>query len=111
MTMPKTTNKAIPLAMSRYSFASFALSFAIFSSTVSSLIGQPIEIYNTTGAVGAARAAGIENNSTEDYSESIASIDFTAKVEPDVKNKAYFDSYQKWKDELDKALNNLNKIQ
>ena len=84
---------------------------SIFSSTVSSLIGQPIEIYNTTGAVGAARAAGIENNSTEDYSESIASIDFTAKVEPDVKNKAYFDSYQKWKDELDKALNNLNKIQ
>ena len=30
----------------------------IFSSTLSTIINQPIEIYDTTGAFGAARAAG-----------------------------------------------------
>ena len=30
---------------------------SLFATTVASLIGQPIEIYNTTGAIGAARAA------------------------------------------------------
>ena len=80
---------------------------SIFSSTVSSLIGQPIEIYNTTGAVGAARAAGIENNSIEHYSESIASIDRVALVEPENKKTPYFEAYQNWKEELKEALNNL----
>ena len=40
---------------------------SIFANTVSSLIGQPIEIYNTTGAVGAARAAAIEQGGLEDH--------------------------------------------
>ncbi|MGJ8733503.1 MAG: xylulokinase, partial [Cellulophaga sp.] len=33
----------------------------IFSETVATLIGYEIEIYNTTGAVGAAKAAGVKN--------------------------------------------------
>jgi len=79
---------------------------SIFSSTVSSLIGQPIEIYNTTGAIGAARAAGIENNSTKDYSVRVAAIDRVSVVQPEKTNKAFFDAYQKWKEELNNALKN-----
>jgi len=79
---------------------------SIFSSTVSSLIGQPIEIYNTTGAIGAARAAGIENNSTKDYSDRVAAIDRVSVVQPEKTNKAFFDAYQKWKEELNNALKN-----
>jgi xylulokinase len=79
---------------------------SIFSSTVSSLIGQPIEIYNTTGAIGAARAAGIENNSTKDYSDRVAAIDRVSVVQPEKTNKAFFDAYQKWKEELNSALKN-----
>jgi xylulokinase len=75
---------------------------SIFSSTVSSLIGQPIQIYNTTGAIGAARAAGIENNSIEDYSQSIAMIDQVAEVVPEKNKSSYFEAYQNWKEQLKK---------
>jgi len=77
---------------------------SIFSSTVSSLIGQPIQIYNTTGAIGAARAAGIENNSIEDYSQSIAMIDQVAEVVPEKNKSPYFEAYQNWKEQLKKTL-------
>ncbi len=81
---------------------------SIFSSTVSSLLGQPIEIYNTTGAIGAARAAGIENNSIQDYSDRVAVIDRVSVVQPEKTNEAFFEAYQKWKEELKNALKNQN---
>src|SRR5690606_39367718 len=39
----------------------------IFSNTVATLIGQEIEIYNTTGAIGAARACVLVNGDYEAY--------------------------------------------
>ena len=42
----------------------------VFTSTFSSLIGRPVEIYNTTGAVGAARASSLDVNSMEELSTS-----------------------------------------
>ena len=48
-----------------------------------------------------------ENNSIEHYSESIASIDRVALVEPENKKTPYFEAYQNWKEELKEALNNL----
>ena len=81
---------------------------SIFANTVSSLIGQPIEIYNTTGAVGAARAAAVEQGGLEDYSESISSIDRISEVTPIKENEAYKLAYQKWKIELQNKLDNLN---
>jgi len=81
---------------------------SIFANTVSSLIGQPIEIYNTTGAVGAARAAAVEQGGLEDYSESISSIDRISEVTPIKENEAYKLAYNKWKIELQNKLNNLN---
>ena len=80
----------------------------IFSQTLATLIGKPIEIYNTTGAIGAARAAGIENKSINDYSESVASMDFVSEVLPIKEKQAYIEAYHKWKQELTRALNNLN---
>ena len=80
----------------------------IFSQTVATLIGKPIEIYNTTGAIGAARAAGIENKSINDYSQSVASMDFVSEVLPIKEKQAYIEAYHKWKQELTRALNNLN---
>jgi xylulokinase len=82
----------------------------IFSDTVASLIGQPIEIFNTTGAVGAARAAGIKNRSFDQYSSSMTEKDRLEVVLPK-KNEAYQTAYESWKRELNKQLNNQNTTQ
>ena len=37
----------------------------IFANTIATLIGHEIEIYNTTGAIGAARAAGLHDGDYE----------------------------------------------
>ena len=76
----------------------------IFSNTVASLIGQSIEIYNTTGAIGAARAACIEFSGLEDYSQSISSIDRLIEVKPQKETDAYLLAYQKWKTELERKI-------
>lgn len=80
----------------------------IFATTVASLISQPIQIYNTTGAVGAARAAAIQSGGLEAYSQSISSIDKVSEVSPVQKNEAYLTAYNKWKLELKNKLENLN---
>ena len=76
----------------------------IFSKTVTSLIGQNIEIYNTTGAIGAARAAYIEFDGLDDYSQSISSIDRLSEVEPEEEKEPYHLAYQKWKTELERKI-------
>jgi len=76
----------------------------IFSKTVTSLIGQNIEIYNTTGAIGAARAAYIEFDGLDDYSQSISSIDRLSEVEPQEEKEPYHLAYQKWKTELERKI-------
>ena len=76
----------------------------IFSNTVTSLIGQNIEIYNTTGAIGAARAAYIEFGGLDDYSQSISPIDKFSEVEPKEETEPYHLAYQKWKTELERKI-------
>jgi len=76
----------------------------IFSNTVTSLIGQNIEIYSTTGAIGAARAAYIEFEELDDYSQSISSIDRLSEVEPQEETESYHLAYQKWKTELERKI-------
>jgi len=80
----------------------------IFSKTLCSLIGHPIEIYNTTGAVGAARAAGIQPNAFDAYSKSVSDQDRVGLFEPEADNTAYKAAYSKWKKELHYILNKPN---
>lgn len=79
----------------------------IFSNTLANLIGQPIEIYNTTGAIGAARAAGVDNESLEDYINSIGTMDSEGEFVPKKDNEFYLEAYLKWKKELETALDKL----
>ncbi len=77
----------------------------IFSKTVATLIGQEIEIYNTTGAIGAARAVGLRNGDFKTFGENITKNDHVMTFEP-LKNKAvYEEAYQNWKTELEIRLN------
>ena len=75
----------------------------IFSETISTLINQEIEIYNTTGAVGAARAAGVKNGDISAVSKSVMENDFVKKFTPvSEKAEALQKAYKAWKTELEK---------
>lgn len=79
----------------------------IFSETVSTLIGYDIEIYNTTGAIGAARAGVLQNGDYETYGKVIMENDYIMSFKP-LKNKEMYEAaYQLWKKELELTLNNL----
>lgn len=77
----------------------------IFSDTVATLIGHEIEIYNTTGAVGAARAVGLKDGNYEAFGENIMKNDHVMTYKP-LENKApYLEAYQNWKKELELIIN------
>ncbi|MGC6429958.1 MAG: xylulokinase [Jejuia sp.] len=78
----------------------------IFSNTVATLIGHEIEIYNTTGAVGAARAAGLTDGDFEKFGANITKNDHVMTFKP-LGNKApYQEAYLNWKKELETILTN-----
>jgi len=78
----------------------------IFANTVSTLIGHEIEIYNTTGAFGAARASGVMNNDLSSFREKITKNDHVMTFMP-LKNKSeYEDAYLRWKRDLEGVLKN-----
>lgn len=76
----------------------------IFSNTVATLIGHEIEIYNTTGAVGAARAAGLTDGDFKKFGDHITNNDHVMTYKPLGKNEAYIKAYQNWKKELEIIL-------
>lgn len=77
----------------------------IFSNTVATLIGHDIEIYNTTGAVGAARAAGLTNGDFKKFGDNITANDHVMTYKPLVNKAPYEAAYQNWKKELNSVLN------
>ena len=69
------------------------------------MIGYEIEIYNTTGAVGAARAAGLTDKDFLVLEKNISKNDHVMTFKP-IENKApYQRAYQNWKIELEKYIN------
>jgi xylulokinase len=73
----------------------------IFSNTVATLIGHEIEIYNTTGAVGAARAVGLIDGDYEKFGENIIKNDHVMTYKPLQNKESYIKAYQNWKKELE----------
>jgi xylulokinase len=76
----------------------------IFSNTVATLIGHEIEIYNTTGAVGAARAVGLTDGDFEKFGSSITKNDHVMTFMPLKNKEPYEEAYKKWKKELELIL-------
>jgi xylulokinase len=78
----------------------------IFAKTMATLIGFEIEIYNTTGAVGAARAAGLTDKNFKRFGENITNNDHVMTFKPIDNKTPYLDAYNKWKKELEKQIKN-----
>lgn len=78
----------------------------IFSNTIATLIGQEIEIYNTTGAIGAARACQLHKGDFESFGAQIMENDYVMGFKPSEEKDAYVTAYNKWKHELELVLKN-----
>ena len=77
----------------------------IFSNTVSTLINHDIEIYNTTGSVGAARASGLIDGDFDKFGDFLSQNNHVKTYNPNKNNKEYIKAYKNWKNELKTLLN------
>ncbi|CAH8295853.1 xylulokinase [Mariniflexile fucanivorans] len=76
----------------------------IFANTVATLIEQEIEIYNTTGAIGAARAASLHIGDFEAFGKTIMDNDHVMTFMPFKDKQPYIEAYKNWKKELELIL-------
>ena len=77
----------------------------IFSNTISTLINHNIEIYNTTGSVGAARASGLVDGDFDKFSDFLSQNNHVKTYKPIKNNQQYIKAYKNWKNELNTLLN------
>lgn len=77
----------------------------LFCSTLASVSGAAIELYDTDGSVGAARAAGIGAGVYGSTAEAFASLEKLQVTEPDLaRRNDYLSAYARWKDVLHSLL-------
>ena len=77
---------------------------AIFSETISNLMGCQIEVLKTTGAVGAAKAAGVANGIYPSIREAMQDIELVKSYEPSKTNGEYAEAYQNWLGDVEKLI-------
>jgi xylulokinase len=76
---------------------------SVFRDTISSITGQPIEMYDTDGAIGAARGAGIGAGVYKNFEEAFSTLKKLAVFDPDLsKSTEYQQAYTNWKNTLEK---------
>ena len=81
----------------------------IFRDTLSGVTGTVIELYDTNGAVGAAKGAGIGAGIYQSPEEAFASLKKIDVIEPDgLKADKYCAAYTTWKERLDKLMADNN---
>ncbi len=77
----------------------------LFRTTLSSVCGATIELYDTDGSVGAAKGAGIGAGIYKNCDEAFASLEKLAVIEPDTVHKEnYLMAYNRWKKTLENIL-------
>ena len=79
----------------------------LFRQTLSTLVDAKIELYNTDGALGAARGAALGAGFYKDRQEAFRSLKKLEVIEPRQEDKQKLESaYQAWKKELELRLKN-----
>lgn len=78
----------------------------IFSKTIATLIGAEINIIDTTGAVGAARAAGVANGDFSSLKAAFSDAEQVLTYHPLQDKNPYQEAYQLWKNDLETRYNN-----
>jgi xylulokinase len=75
---------------------------SIFSTTIASILDCKIEMVETNGAIGAARAAGVAIGCYENEQEAFSKIDIIRTYQADTDSLAYQKAYEVWKNDLEK---------
>jgi len=79
----------------------------LFREAFANTTGCSIELFNTDGAIGAARAAGVGVGYYSNFAESFKGMEKLISIEPEKeKQKKYQDAYESWKSGLSKFLKN-----
>jgi xylulokinase len=77
----------------------------VFRDTFAGVTGATIELYETDGAEGAARAAGVGAGYYKSFEDAFVGLKRLAVVEPeDTRTAAYADAYRHWLDALESVL-------
>lgn len=77
----------------------------LFREALSGVSGATIELYNTDGAIGAARGAGIGSGYYRSPGEAFSNLKKLETIEPDhTKKDAYLAAYERWKEQLERAV-------
>ncbi len=78
----------------------------IFSQTIATLIDTEINIIDTTGAIGAARAAGFSNGEFSKLSDAFSDNERVKTFHPIKEKQLYIDAYHLWKNDLEEKYKN-----
>ena len=78
----------------------------IFAETIATLLGSRIEVMETTGASGAARAAGVAVGAFSSLQEGLGQLQLAHVYEPGDQLAAYQAAYGRWKESLEGRLLN-----
>ncbi len=94
----------LSLTRIRAGYANMFLS-GLFSQTFADLIDCPVELYNSDGAVGAARGAGYGSGYYPQITDCFRGMKIIHLIEPEKKNRVQIrEIYSKWKDGLTKII-------
>ncbi|MBI1227741.1 MAG: carbohydrate kinase [Bacteroidetes bacterium] len=77
---------------------------AIFSNTISNLLGNTIEMVETTGAVGAAKASGVATGVYASVEEAMSYTNILKTYEPQNVNGIYKEAFEAWQEDLAKII-------
>ncbi|MCR5573837.1 MAG: carbohydrate kinase [Bacteroidaceae bacterium] len=78
----------------------------VFRDTLAGVTGATIELYNTDGAAGAAKGAGMGVGIYKDHDEAFASLEKLQVIEPNQADfPAYQEAYGRWKKIIDNEMN------
>ncbi|MDE7442813.1 MAG: carbohydrate kinase, partial [Muribaculaceae bacterium] len=80
----------------------------VFRDALASVSGATIDLYDTDGAIGAAKGAGMGAGIYADNNEAFSSLRKIAQIVPAVDRTPYLEAYGRWKQYLESELNNLN---
>ena len=76
----------------------------IFAMTIATLIGNHIEVVETTGAIGAARASGVGTNIYTSLEQALEGVQPSALYEPTLNYALCSQAYSYWEASLNKVL-------
>lgn len=76
----------------------------IFSTTISQLMGSRIEVMETTGAIGAAKAAGVAGGIYSSVREAMQGHQVICTYEPGEREEMLEQAYENWRGDLERLL-------